>query len=334
MDPAAKNIPPQKLDLQNAHSLIADDLQAVEHLILQQTQSTEKLIRSITDYILNAGGKRIRPMLVLLVTGCCGFRNQVRITLAAAIECLHTATLLHDDVIDASDLRRGNITVNHRWNNTTSILMGDYFHTQVLQLLVQINNLEVTKVIATASKRLVEGEIMQLECNKNMDVTEQDYTKIIQNKTAVLFQAATHAAAVLAGVPKETATILRDFGMHFGLNYQLIDDALDYSGYTDTLGKNTGDDLVEGKITLPLIHLLAQSTDQAIAKIKQAISCQDKTELNNIVQAVKACGGVEYTQQAAKSELHKAAACLGQLPKNSYQKALVALLDYALYRQS
>lgn len=334
MNPAAENTPLQEPHLQGAYNLIADDLQAVERLILQQAQSTEKLIQSIVDYTLNAGGKRIRPMLVLLVAGCCGFRGQHRITLAAAVECLHTATLLHDDVIDASDLRRGNTTVNYRWNNTASVLMGDYFHTQVLQLLVHINNLEVTKIISAASKCLVEGEIMQLECNKNMDINEQDYTKIIKNKTAMLFQAATHATAVLAGVTKETEATMRDFGMYFGLNYQLIDDALDYSDCTDTLGKNTGDDLVEGKITLPLIHLLMQSTNQAIVNIKQAISCKDKAELNNIMQAVKACGGIEYTQQAAKLELHKAYACLERLPENPYQQALAALLNYALHRQS
>lgn len=314
------------------YQIALDDLNAVYRLITERVAGSQPLIKTIGDYILNSGGKRVRPLLVLLVAGHCGYKNKNRITLAAAIECLHIATLLHDDIIDESDLRRGQMTVNHRWDNSSSVLIGDYLYSAAFQFLVDLKDIKVLEMLSEATNTIVEGEIMQLTHVGNLDINEQDYRKVIHRKTAMLFQASASAAAALAKAPKDIEDAFRDFGSYLGLAYQLVDDALDYSGSVDQLGKDTGNDLTEGKITLPLIHILDQGTEQDKALIKKAI--KHKTDLDEAINVVKCSGALKYTEQAAISEGQLAYDCLAKVGESPYKDALIKVVDYALRRQS
>lgn len=316
--------------LKPSEDIIANDLKAVERLLLSQDGAPDT-VTEVSNYVLGSGGKRIRPMLVLLVAKYCGYEGRQHIDLAGAIEALHTASLLHDDVLDASHLRRGKLVVNRQWDDATSILMGDYFHTKTFQLLVGIGHNKILKIVSKATGDLIKGEIMQLEASNTFSLSEDDYKSIINHKTATLFEAATHSAAILAGAKSETEIALKAFGLHFGLSYQLIDDFLDYAGSADQTGKGVGNDLAEGKITLPLIYALNQNRlDQN--RLCEAIKCKDNVELNKVVELVKVSGGLKYTQKLATLESEKAQACLASLAKNKYQAKLLELTRFALQR--
>lgn len=321
-------------ELPDFYTLAADDLTAVHRLILQQMNASNPLIKTIGDYMLSSGGKFMRPLLVLLVAGHCGYRGKHGVTLAAAIECLHTATLLHDDIVDASKLRRGQPTVGSRWDNPSGVLIGDYLYAKSFQLLVGIGNIRILKIIAEAASVIAEGEVMQLTRIGDINISEQDYREIIRCKTAILFQASAEAAAALAEVPQNTEQCLRNFGLHLGLTYQLIDDALDYSGSTGKLGKGVGDDLAEGKITLPLIHVLMRGSEEHKAVVARAIKSHSKCFLDDCIATVKAAGALAYTEQMAGQECQKGHAWLARLDATAYSDALEAMLNHALMRQA
>ena len=235
------------------YSAVEADFEAVNQLITSSLSSHVPLVEEISNYLIEAGGKRLRPLLVLLSANACGYNGDKHINLATVIEFLHTAMLLHDDVVDASDLRRGRKTVNATWGNPASVLVGDFLHSRAFEMMVEIGNMRVMEILSNATNTIAEGEVQQLTHVRNPNLAEAAYIEVIRRKTAMLFQAASHSGAVLAGATQAQQDRLRDYGLHLGLAFQLIDDVLDYEGSTADLGKNVGDDLAEGKVTLPLI---------------------------------------------------------------------------------
>ncbi len=241
---------------QQIRSVVEADFKAVDKFIVDQLYSNVPLVENIGHYIVDAGGKRLRPLLVLLAAKTCKIDNQQHVALASVIEFIHTATLLHDDVVDMSSLRRGRPTVNEQWNNPSSVLVGDFIYSRAFQILVTLGDMKIMKIIADTTNRIAEGEVLQLISKSNPNPTEQNYMQVIQNKTAILFQAAGQCGAILSNASDEEELALTRFGMHMGTAFQLIDDVLDYAGDRESLGKNIGDDLAEGKPTLPLIYAL------------------------------------------------------------------------------
>ena len=262
--------------LSGVYKLVEEEFAAVNHLIPSKISSDVDLVEEIGQYIVESGGKRLRPMMVLLSSQALGYKGKQNVELAAIIEFLHTATLLHDDVVDRSGLRRGRVTANEKWGNAPSVLVGDFLYSRAFQLMVELASMDIMAVLSGATNTIAEGEVMQLTNIGNMALSEADYREVIRCKTALLFEAATHTGALLAyeadaSQDPGNIEILRKFGLHFGLAYQLVDDWLDYAGTTKAMGKNVGDDLAEGKLTLPLIQALkvAPTADQALIVAKQ-----------------------------------------------------------------
>ncbi len=256
---------------QQIRSAVEEDFQRVDQYIIEQLHSSVPLVENIGHYIVDAGGKRLRPILVLLAARCCDIQNQQHIPLAAVIEFIHTATLLHDDVVDMSNLRRGRPTVNAQWNNPSSVLVGDFIYSRAFQILVKINDLSIMEIMADTTNTIAEGEVLQLISKNNPQPSQENYMRVIRNKTAILFQAAAQCGAKVANAPSEIETALKTYGMHLGIAFQLIDDVLDYDGDSEAMGKNIGDDLAEGKPTLPLIYAMEQGTDAQAALIRDCL---------------------------------------------------------------
>lgn len=323
--------------LADIYRLVAEDFDQVNTLIPQRLTSDVAMVEEIGQYIVESGGKRLRPMLVLLSSQALGFKGDVHISLAAIIEFLHTATLLHDDVVDSSALRRGRATANDKWGNAPSVLVGDFLYSRAFQLMVELANLEVMAVLARATNTIAEGEVMQLANIGNCDMSEGDYREVIRCKTALLFEAASHTGALIAAKqsPADTdvaVSALQQYGLHFGMAYQLIDDWLDYAGDPAVMGKNVGDDLAEGKLTLPLIHALNAAPDDDRAFIREAINARSCDSIDKISDIVKTSGALDYTRQAAVAEGQKAIAQLDALADGPFRQALRALTDYSLSR--
>ena len=324
-------------DLGPVYSLVENEFLAVNRLIADQLASDVAMVEDIGSYIVESGGKRLRPLMVLLTSQALGYAGDQHIKLATIIEFLHTATLLHDDVVDRSGLRRGKPTANQKWGNAPSVLVGDFLYSRAFQLMVDLGSLEIMGVLSRATNTIAEGEVMQLTNIGNCDLNEAEYREVIRCKTALLFEAACHTGALLAN--QQTSTMdteqiesMRRFGLHFGLAYQLLDDWLDYNGNSESMGKNIGDDLAEGKLTLPLIYALqnAEIKDQAV--IRNAIEHKDVAALGDVLRIVNQCGGLTYTQSCAKQEIETALHCLNQVPENDYQQALIQLSHYSLSR--
>jgi octaprenyl-diphosphate synthase len=313
---------------------VAQDFEHVNKLIIEQLSSDVSLVEKIAHYIVESGGKRMRPLLVLLTSNAFGYEGSDRIKLATIIEFLHTATLLHDDVVDTSDLRRGKATANAKWGNAPSVLVGDFLYSRAFQMMVQINSMPIMNILSDATNIIAEGEVFQLMNCKNPDVSEEDYMAVIKSKTAMLFQAASHSGAVLAGAPVEQEKALSDYGLHLGLAFQLIDDVLDYTGSADDMGKNVGDDLAEGKSTLPLIYAMKHGSEDQSQLIRNAIRKGGLEDLSLIKEAVQTTGALDYTIQCAKDEAEKAKACLESLKKSPYKEALLALAGLAVDRNN
>jgi octaprenyl-diphosphate synthase len=317
------------------YALVADDFTAVNALIPRQLTSDVALVEEIGRYIVESGGKRLRPLLVLLGFRSCyagspGGDRHVR--LAAVIEFLHTATLLHDDVVDRSDLRRGRATANATWGNAPSVLVGDFLYSRAFQLMVELGSLDIMAILSRATNTIAEGEVMQLANVGNTDLTESTYREVIRCKTALLFEAAAHTAGVLAGAGAAAVEALRRFGLHFGLAYQLVDDWLDYAGDPALMGKNVGDDLAEGKLTLPLIHALARVDAQEAAIIRHAITQRSAGGLERIIDIVTRSGALEATREAAIAESELAIAELTALPATPFREALESLARHCTSR--
>ncbi|TQV71363.1 octaprenyl diphosphate synthase [Exilibacterium tricleocarpae] len=319
------------------HKVVENDFQAVNQLIIDQLHSNVDLVENIGHYLVEAGGKRLRPLLVLLTANALGYGRRRHLELAAVIEFIHTATLLHDDVVDISALRRGRPTANAKWGNAPSVLVGDFLYSRAFQMMVAIGNMDIMTILADTTNTISEGEVQQLVNAKDPTVTEDRYLSVIHKKTAALFEAACETAAVLVqadanNTDRALRAVLRRYGYHLGMAFQLIDDVLDYQGDAEALGKNVGDDLAEGKPTLPLIHAM-QHADRAEAQlIAGAIREGAVEQLPAIVDIVKNSGGLAYTQARARREADRAIAELSQLPDNIHSRAMVDLAKFAISR--
>lgn len=322
------------VELAPVYKLVEQDFVAVNALIPKQLTSDVDLVEEIGHHIIESGGKRLRPLMVLLAANCCGYTGNDHIRLAAIIEFLHTATLLHDDVVDRSDLRRGRTTANAIWGNAPSVLVGDFLYSRAFQLMVEMHNMDIMAILSDATNTIAEGEVMQLANVGNRNVNEKQYMEVIRCKTALLFQAATHTAAVLACDETTTIAALRDFGLHFGLAYQLVDDWLDYAGDSEVMGKNVGADLAEGKLTLPLIHALAHTSGRNLARIDKALAGKSSTCLDDIINIVRDSGALDYTRSAARTQTELAITCLEVLPDSDYRNAMETLTHFCVARLS
>ncbi len=319
-------------DLASIQALARNDMTAVDALIRRRLASDVVLINQVAEYIVGAGGKRLRPMLLLLAAGALNHRGPDAHQLAAVVEFIHTATLLHDDVVDESDLRRGRKTANAVWGNAASVLVGDFLYSRSFQLMVELDRLEVMKILADTTNAIAEGEVLQLLHVRNPDTDEAAYLRVIERKTAVLFAAATRLGAVLAGADARVQQRLHDYGMALGYAFQIADDVLDYASDAQTLGKNLGDDLAEGKATLPLIHAIAHSDDATRARLRAAVEHGDTDAMPEVLAAIRATGGLDYSRKRAEDYADAAEAALEGLEDNDYTAALRGLARYAVSR--
>ncbi|HZP92753.1 MAG TPA: octaprenyl diphosphate synthase [Burkholderiales bacterium] len=317
---------------ENITSLIADDMRAVDAVIRERLHSDVVLIRQVAEYIIGSGGKRLRPALVVLAAGACGYRGTAHHQLAAVIEFIHTATLLHDDVVDDSAMRRGRATANATFGNPASVLVGDFLYSRAFQMMVEIQSMRVMQVLAEATNTIAEGEVLQLLNVGNPEVGEQDYLRVIRSKTAKLFEAAGRLGAILAGSARGVEDALGAYGMHLGTAFQVVDDVLDYSGDLAQTGKNLGDDLAEGKVTLPLIYAMRNGSPHQRGLIEAAIAHGGRAEFGPVLQAVRDCGALDYARDQARSESQRAAQHLASLPRSNYKESLLELAAFAASR--
>ncbi len=313
-------------------ALVRHDMAAVDGKIVEQLRSDVVFIRQVAKYIVNSGGKRLRPMLVLLSAGACGYKGSAHIQLAAIIEFIHTATLLHDDVVDESELRRGRDTANALWGNAASVLVGDFLYSRSFQMMVTLANMRVMEVLAETTNTIAEGEVMQLLNVHEPDTTEAQYLDVIHCKTAKLFQAASSLGAVLADDAPATEAGLAEYGMRLGTAFQLIDDVLDYSANATEIGKNIGDDLAEGKPTLPLIHVIANGAPEHVATVRRAIEQGGADQIGAVREAIESTGSIQYTARLAREEARKAVSALSILSDSEHKRALVALAEFSASR--
>jgi octaprenyl-diphosphate synthase len=321
---------------QELRAVVESDFLAVNDFIIDQLYSQVDLVENIGHYIVEAGGKRMRPLLVLLAARACNTGSDKHVPMAAVIEFIHTATLLHDDVVDMSTLRRGRPTVNAEWNNPSSVLVGDFIYSRAFQILVQIGDMRIMEIMADTTNKIAEGEVLQLIAKSNPNSSEADYMRVIENKTAILFQAAAQSGAMLASAGADFEDAFRRYGRHLGIAFQLVDDVLDYAGDTEKLGKNVGDDLAEGKPTLPLIYTMANGDEATRQLISQSLLADelDSRTLQDVIDIVGSSGALDYTRQLAEQEASAARECLQALPESKHRTALLDLVDFAVDRSS
>jgi octaprenyl-diphosphate synthase len=316
----------------DVQALAAADMQAVNALIRRRLASDVVLVNQVAEHIVGGGGKRLRPLLHLVAARAAGYRGEDHIVLAAVVEFIHTATLLHDDVVDESDLRRGRQTANALWGNAPSVLVGDFLYSRAFQMMVELDRMRVMRILADTTNRIAEGEVLQLLNIGNPDTGEAAYLDVIERKTAVLFAAATRLGAVLGGLPSAHEDTLARYGLDLGFAFQIADDVLDYASDADTLGKNIGDDLAEGKPTLPLIHAIAQSEAAQAERLREAIRTGGREALGDVLQAIHATGALDYARKRAYGYARSARDALSVLPPSDERDALALLADYAIDR--
>ena len=324
---------PARPDLPAIQQLAAADMAAVDALIRRRLASDVVLINQVSEYIIGAGGKRLRPMLLLLAARALGRVDQDAHQLAAVIEFIHTATLLHDDVVDESDLRRGRRTANAVWGNAASVLVGDFLYSRSFQLMVELERAEVMRILADTTNQIAEGEVLQLLHVRNPDTDETAYLRVIERKTAILFAAATRLAALLAGTDAATQDRLHDYGLNLGYAFQIADDVLDYASDAATLGKNLGDDLAEGKMTLPLIHAMQHADHATRERLRVIVEAGDVAALPEVIAAIHAHDSLGYSRERALAFAARAEAALQGLPDNEATAALHGLAHYAINRE-
>jgi len=320
------------LDLPAIQALAAADMAAIDALIRRRLASDVVLVNQIAEHIVSAGGKRLRPMLVALAGRATGALTAEHHQLAAIIEFIHTSTLLHDDVVDESDLRRGRSTANALWGNAPSVLVGDFLYSRSFQLMVELDRMEVMRILADTTNRIAEGEVLQLLHVRNPDIDEAAYLNVIERKTAVLFAAGTQLGALASGADVATQRALYDYGMQLGYAFQIADDVLDYSADADALGKHLGDDLAEGKATLPLIHAMAQADDATRARLRAIVEQGDAEAMPEVLAAIAAAGSLGYSRERARDYAAAAEAALAPLLENEAVAALRGLARYAVER--
>ena len=317
-----------------ALSLIAEDMRGVDALIAQRLSTSVALVGDVSQYIIAAGGKRLRPQLLLLCCGALGYTGTHRLTMAAVVEFIHTATLLHDDVVDESTLRRGLPTANARFGNPASVLIGDFLYSRAFQMMVQVQEMRIMQVLADATNVIAEGEVMQLMNMHNADLSEADYLQVIRSKTSKLFEASAQVAAILAKASPAVETACATFGQALGTAFQVIDDVLDYAGDASVLGKNLGDDLREGKCTLPLITAMQLAPPEDAAKIRDAIEKGDVDALEAVASIVKRTGALDAAMHSAQSEISRALHASKHLPAGPYVDCMVQLAQQSLVRSN
>ncbi len=313
-------------------AVLRDDLREVDAVLRKALHSEVVLIREVAEYIIGGGGKRFRPAVLLLTAHACGYRGSEHHNLAAVIEMIHTATLLHDDVVDESSLRRGHATANATFGNAASVLVGDFLYSRSFQLMVTAENIRVLQILADATNVIAEGEVLQLLNSGNPDVDERRYLEVIQRKTAKLFEAAAQLGAVLSDAEPSLEEALARYGMHLGTAFQLIDDVLDYTGDHFTIGKNLGDDLAEGKPTLPLIRALSVGSPEEVALIRGAVEGRRVADFQPVLAALQRTGSLDYTRRHAEQESKRAASCLATLAPSTYRETLLELCAFAVTR--
>lgn len=314
------------------HQAVADDFSAVNQLIIDQLHSDVDLVENIGHYLVEAGGKRLRPLLVLLSANALNYKGKQHLELAAIIEFIHTATLLHDDVVDISSMRRGRLTANAKWGNAPSVLVGDFLYSRAFQMMVAIGEMEIMKVLSDSTNTISEGEVQQLVNAKNPEVTEENYLEVIYKKTGALFESACEVGALIASASDEQRQSLKRFGYHLGLAFQLVDDVLDYEGDAEALGKNIGDDLAEGKPTLPLIFTMREGNQQQSTIVAQAIREGGLDKLEQVIAAVTQTGALKYTSDCAQHHAELAIKQLECLPSSPFKIAMEQLANFSIGR--
>ena len=322
------------MSIQTIRSLIAADMLAVDEVIRSNLYSDVALVRQIGEYIISAGGKRLRPMLVLLSAGAFGYRGSAQHELAAVVEFIHTATLLHDDVVDESDLRRGRKTANAMFGNAASVLVGDFLYSRAFQMMVRVGSMRVQEVLAEATNVIAEGEVLQLMNIHNADIDEADYMRVIQYKTAKLFEAATRLGAIISNATPEQENAIAEYGMLLGTAFQIVDDVLDYTGDAAEIGKNLGDDLAEGKPTLPLIYTMQRGNAEQAALARKVIEQGGRDDFDAIVAAVRDCGALEAAMATAGNIKQQAIRCLDAISPSQFRNTLLELSVFAVDRKS
>ncbi|HYM44038.1 MAG TPA: octaprenyl diphosphate synthase [Steroidobacteraceae bacterium] len=318
------------MTLEEIRALVRADLRSVDEVVRARLKSAVPLVDRVADHIIAGGGKRLRPLLVVLAARACGRSQPAHIEAAAFIEFIHTATLLHDDVVDGSSLRRGRHTANEVFGNQASVLVGDFVYSRAFQMMAALASQPVMEIMADATNVIAEGEVLQLMNSHDPETTEQRYLEVIYRKTARLFEAGAEVAAVLADAPAQLRAALAAYGRHVGTAYQLVDDVLDYRSNPSERGKNLGDDLAEGKPTLPLIHALRNGNEAQRAAVRQAIREGGRGQLAPVIEAIEATGGLEYAAQRARAEADAALTALAPLADSSYKNALAALARFAV----
>ena len=320
------------MSLSLIQSSIANDMQAVDEVIRLSLHSEVVLINQVAEYIINSGGKRLRPALALLSAGVFGEIKAQHHTLAAVVEFIHTATLLHDDVVDESSMRRGRATANTMFGNAASVLVGDFVYSRAFQMMVSVQNMRVMEILAEATNIIAEGEVLQLLNIHDADVTDEAYLQVIHYKTAKLFEAATRLGAIINNASAKDEAAMAEYGMRLGTAFQLIDDVLDLSGDSSDIGKNLGDDIAEGKPTLPLLYGMRKRNDTQRDLIRKAIEQGGLEDFSAIIQAVIDTGALDYVRDVAKNEAELACQAIAHLPSNQYREAMVALAEFSVSR--
>lgn len=308
-------------------------MQGVDAAIRARLHSEVPLVRQVAEYIIAGGGKRLRPILLLLASGAVGYQGRQHCELAAVVEFIHTATLLHDDVVDESSMRRGRGTANAVFGNAASVLVGDFLYSRAFQMMVGVGNMRVMQVLADATNTIAEGEVLQLMNCHNADIDVNDYLQVVRYKTAKLFEASARLGAILGEAPDATESALAAYGMHLGTAFQIVDDVLDYSGEEGETGKHLGDDLAEGKPTLPLIHVIRRGNPQQSEMVRNALEQGGREAFPDILKAVEETGALEAAMEVAKAEVEMAKNVLGALPETKYRDALLQLAGFAIARR-
>ena len=317
-----------------ALALVAEDMREVDAVIARRLDSGVPLVGEVARYIISSGGKRLRPALLLLGAGALGYSGADRFTLAAVVEFIHTATLLHDDVVDGSTLRRGRATANEHFGNPASVLVGDFLYSRAFQMMVDCNDMRVMQILANATNVIAEGEVLQLMNMHDASLTEADYLRVIRSKTAKLFEASSQLSAVLARADAQTESALAEYGQALGTAFQVIDDVLDYEGDVAEMGKNLGDDLREGKATLPLIAAMQRGTPAQRDVVREAIENGSVDHLDRVITIVRETGSLQVAREAAQAEARRAITAASQLPDNDHTRGLLGLASQLLARRS
>ena len=333
LSPAPSDIRAQTVTQPKFQALLAPDMAEVDTVIRARLHSEVALVRQVSEYIIHSGGKRLRPALVVLAANALGYSGRNHYEMAAVVEFIHTATLLHDDVVDASELRRGNETANAAFGNAASVLVGDFLYSRAFQMMVTANNMRVMEVLSDATNIIAEGEVLQLMNCNDPDIDEAAYLQVIRFKTAKLFEAAGRLGAIVCGADSLVEEALGRYGMHLGTAFQIIDDVLDYSGDTAAIGKNVGDDLAEGKPTLPLLFAMKHGSAAQAALIRDAIKQGDASHFSEILTIVRETGALDAAHAQAQTEADLAIQALNTLPDSQYKSALLELPSFAVERR-